>query len=192
MEVVQCTKSEKYTRPNGHKGICRKDKVQCEISKPCSKNNNHEDNCDHGIKKQTNKFWIRSPVYKKQKLVEDIKVLEESSSQYDQAVNAMKLECTSMIEQKKTLGQEINSTVEENAMLKEKMDKVNKKFDKLHLLIEKKGYGKTKREKTPTSWETINDSSNCTRYSRQAGTKDLLSYIHGGVEAALYGGLGTF
>ena len=92
-----------------------------------------------------------------------------------------------MIEQKKTLEQEINSAVEENAMLKEKMDKVNKKFDKLHLLIEKKGYGKTKREKTPTSCETINDSANCTRYSRQAETKDLLSYIHGGVEAALYG-----
>ena len=41
---------------------------------------------------------------------------------------------------------------------------------------------KSKRENAPTTWDTINDVKNSTRYSRQQETKDVLQYIHGGME----------
>ena len=37
-----------------------------------------------------------------------------------------------------------------------------------------------------TSWETKNNSSNCTRFLSQVRTKTLLDYIHGGDEDAIY------
>lgn len=43
------------------------------------------------------------------------------------------------------------------------------------------------REKHPTTWETINDSTSSTHYNRRKDTKTLLEYIHGGSNGAVYG-----
>ena len=57
----------------------------------------------------------------------------------------------------------------------------------MKLLLDQKGYARTRRENTPTTFETINSVNNSTRYKRQKETKNILEYIHGGETCALYG-----
>ena len=63
---------------------------------------------------------------------------------------------------------------QENEALTGKLETLNNTFEKVKLLIGRKNYGRTKREKTPTTWESINDSSNSTRYSRQNEIRNVL------------------
>ena len=60
-------------------------------------------------------------------------------------------------------------------------------LQKYKLIYEKQAQAKSKRENAPITWDTINDVTNSTRYSRQQETKDVLQYIHGGMEGAIFG-----
>ena len=82
---------------------------------------------------------------------------------------------------------ETETLTNEKIVLDEKLSKVTQKFDKLKLLIEQKEYSKTKRQSNPTRLETLNDTSNTQRYSRRNEVKNILEFIHGDLEGAIYG-----
>ena len=155
-----------------HKGICNKNKIQCVTSEKCSKNNEHAGQCDEN-KQVVNMFWLNSPLYKKQKLTREVESLVATKYAVQQ--------------EKDSLIQEIAVVMETKENIKHEFDEIKESFEKFKLLVDRKKYAKTMLEKTPTSWERINKSSNRTRYLRQDETKTLLGYIHGGDEGAIYG-----
>lgn len=61
------------------------------------------------------------------------------------------------------------------------------KYEKFNSLLEQRTIAKTKRESDPTNPTMINDVSSWTRYRRKSETKNILEYIHAGVEGATYG-----
>ena len=76
-------------------------------------------------------------------------------------------------------------------LMKKKLDEnlttINKKYDKLKLLMGQKNHSKTQRAKNPTTFIMICDTSNSTRYNRQSDTRSMLEYVHGGSEGAIFG-----
>ena len=76
-------------------------------------------------------------------------------------------------------------TVKEN--LEIELQSILCKLDQNKLINTRLAFAKGKREKTPTTWESINDSSCTRRYNRQRETKKMLEYIHGGSDGALFG-----
>ena len=74
----------------------------------------------------------------------------------------------------------------EDELLK-KTETLSKKYDKLNLLLEQNNYAVTKRQNNPTNEKMIDDVKSSTRYRRRNETKNILEYIHGGREAAVYG-----
>ena len=59
--------------------------------------------------------------------------------------------------------------------------------DILHHQVWQVKHFESRRQKTATNFDTINDNKNSTRYKRHNETKDILSYIHGGAEGAIFG-----
>ena len=76
-------------------------------------------------------------------------------------------------------------TVKEN--LEIELQSILCKLDQNKLINTRLASAKGKREKTPTTWESINDSSCTRRYNRQGETKKMLEYIHRGSDGALFG-----
>ena len=74
----------------------------------------------------------------------------------------------------------------ENEQMKQELEKFNDAFRTLKLISERKYYAQTQRQKNPTTWELIK-SSKSTKYNRQKESMELLKYIHGGDEAAVFG-----
>ena len=70
--------------------------------------------------------------------------------------------------------------------MKQELEKFNDAFRTLKLISERKYYAQTQRQKNPTTWELIK-SSKSTKYNRQKESMELLKYIHGGDEAAVFG-----
>ena len=64
---------------------------------------------------------------------------------------------------------------------------ITKEYDRLRLMIEKKGYAKVRRINNATSIEMINDYTSTTRYRRQNESKTMLEFIHGGESGAVLG-----
>ena len=64
---------------------------------------------------------------------------------------------------------------------------LKKDYNKIQQLLEQKGYARKRRQNTPTTFETINDTTNSTRYKRRNETKNMLAYIHGGDQCAIFG-----
>jgi len=71
--------------------------------------------------------------------------------------------------------------------LKKNTEKLSKKYEKLNTILEQKQFAKTKREQNPTSEEMVGDSSSSTRYRRRKETINILEYIHGGSNGAIFG-----
>ena len=71
--------------------------------------------------------------------------------------------------------------------LKLNTEKLKKKYENLIDLLEKKEFSKTKREMNPTTEQMIENVSSSTHYRRRNETKNILQYIHGGSEGAVYG-----
>ena len=71
----------------------------------------------------------------------------------------------------------ISAVIEKENILKETENLENElqsilcNIEKYKLINTRQQYSKSKGEKTPTSWESINDTSSTTRYSRQGETK---------------------
>ena len=66
----------------------------------------------------------------------------------------------------------------------QKLSKINKQYDKLKTLFERKDQSRTCRENTRTTHEIITNNKSGTRREE---TKNVLEFIHGGEEGTLYG-----
>ena len=54
-------------------------------------------------------------------------------------------------------------------------------------MLEQKGYVQKRKENVPRNHDVISDNSSSTSYRRGTETKNILEFIHGGVEAFLHG-----
>jgi hypothetical protein len=64
---------------------------------------------------------------------------------------------------------------------------INEEYTKLKTLLDQKKHSRTRRQNTSTTLATITDSSSSLRYRRRQETTNVLEYIHGGKDAALFG-----
>ena len=67
------------------------------------------------------------------------------------------------------------------------LEEINKKYEKLKVLLEQKGYARTRRQNTTTTYEMINNRNSSTRFRCKEVTRNILQFIHGGEEGSLYG-----
>ena len=82
----------------------------------------------------------------------------------------------------------INEELKKNETeLRQKTETLAKECEKLNTLLEQKNYAVTKRQKNPTTESMITDVKSSTRYRRRKETKNVLEYIHGGCQGAVYG-----
>ena len=79
------------------------------------------------------------------------------------------------------------ATYQEVEEQKKLMAEVQKQYEKLRILLEQKGYCKKRRENSATTFEMINNYNSSTRYRRRRETKNILEFIHGGLDGAVYG-----
>ena len=69
----------------------------------------------------------------------------------------------------------------------EEKQKALRKYEKLKVLLEQRGYARTRRQNVDTTFEMINNRTSTTRFRRKLETKNILQFIHGGEEGSLYG-----
>ena len=67
------------------------------------------------------------------------------------------------------------------------LDEINSKYEKLKLLLEERGYARTRRQNVETTFEMINNRTSTTRFRRKLETKNILQFIRGEEEGSLYG-----
>ena len=67
------------------------------------------------------------------------------------------------------------------------LELLKKEYNRFKAMLGQTQQGRSKRTQNATSFEMISDFKNSTRYRRQQETKEMLEYIHGGDERALYG-----
>ena len=104
-----------------------------------SKVNNHEGNCNEVVKPQT-KFWLKSPILEKKKLLTDIVVLEVKRARLDNENEAAKQQLTAS-------GNAINFLEEKNSELNCQLEEMNNVYRKLKFITNLTAHGKTMREK---------------------------------------------
>ena len=75
----------------------------------------------------------------------------------------------------------------EVAETEQKVREINSQFEKLKTLLDQKGYARTRRQNAATTFETITSYTSSVRYRRRNESQNVLEYIHGGKEAAVYG-----
>ena len=169
-------------------------------------------------KKKKNKFWEKSPIYKKQKLLSEVGLLKEETINVSTSNDNIKMEVQKLTADKVSLNetmkievQKFNADIDikriqvakfnadivskteekaaldlENEQMKQELEKFNDAFRTLKLISKRKYYAQTQRQKNPTTWELIK-SSKSTKYNRQKESMELLKYIRGGDEAAVFG-----
>ena len=69
---------------------------------------------------------------------------------------------------------------------------LNSEYEKIKKLLEQKGYARKRRENIPTDEEMILDNFSSTRYRRRNETKNMLEFIHGGIEGSILGSCDYF
>ena len=149
---------------------CLKNKIACNHSEKCDKKNEHDGDCNE-MKKAPNKFWLTSPSYKKQKLIATVNNFESEKIYLDM-----------------TILQEIKTKLDETkTFLDADIIHLNEEYQRLKSLIDPKSHSKTKREKNTTNEDMISNTSNSTQYYCRKETKDILEYLHGGKEGAIFG-----
>ena len=82
--------------------------------------------------------------------------------------------------------QEIESLKEKKDKEEESLKDIEQSYEKFKHLIKRTPYGIKRRENNQTNVELI-QSNNTTRYRRRNETKQLLEFIHGGEEGAVFG-----
>ena len=89
---------------------------------------------------------------------------------------------------------ELDAVIHEKARInrdvaeqQDKLSDISKQYDRLKTLLEQKPQSRTRRENTSTTFATIKNNNSGTRYRRREETQNVLEYIHGGEEGALYG-----
>ena len=71
--------------------------------------------------------------------------------------------------------------------LERKLESVTKDYEKVKTLLEQKQHAKARRQSTATTFEMINNPHSSTRYRRRQEARNILEFIHGGEQGALYG-----
>ena len=71
--------------------------------------------------------------------------------------------------------------------LQEEYDILHHRFEKFKILMKQKRSAKTRRKKTATKFDTINDDKHSAHYKRENETKNILSDRHEVVEGAICG-----
>ena len=67
------------------------------------------------------------------------------------------------------------------------LELLKKEYNRFKLMLGQTQQGRSKRTQNATTFEIISDFKSSTRYIRRQETKEMLEYIHGGDEGALYG-----
>lgn len=68
-----------------------------------------------------------------------------------------------------------------------KLQVLKAQYDKFKVMLSQTQNARSKRLKNPTTFESISNTNNSTRYRRRQETKDILVYIHGSEEGAVWG-----
>ena len=158
----------------------------------CSKPSGHTGGCDK--KRKCVAFWEASPIQAKHKLLGEINQLESTKCNLGESHTEIQCAITHLEVEKMKLDDEVQSTFNSLEETKNKLDsevnkldEVKKQYQKLKCMLEQKQYARTKREQNPTTFDSIQNSSNSVRYQRREETKNILGYIHGGLSGALCG-----
>ena len=67
------------------------------------------------------------------------------------------------------------------------LELLKKEYNRFKLMLGQTQQGRSRRTQNATTFEIISDFKSSTRYRRRQETKEMLEYIHGGDEGALYG-----
>ena len=156
--------------------------VQCALSDMCSRPNCHTRECDENLKSKK-MFWTNSPIFMKKTLLGDVHMLQAKKAKLD---SSNEIAATAAIEIKTLREQKLDFSGQMNEMSSQ-INEMNEDYQNLKFIIDSTSQGKTKRVKNPTTNEMVNDSSCSTRYVRRNETKDVLEYIHGGADGAVFG-----
>ena len=68
-----------------------------------------------------------------------------------------------------------------------KLKQLKKQYDQFKVLLGQTQQARSMRMKNPTTYESVCDVKSSTKYRRRQETKDILVYIHGSEEGAVYG-----
>ena len=82
---------------------------------------------------------------------------------------------------------EREDTVQQVTKQEEILTEISKQYEKLKTLLDRKDQCRTRRANTRTTLETITNGKSATRYRRREETKNVLEFIHGGEDGALFG-----
>ena len=111
---------------------------------------------------------------KKHKINAEINNLLENKYKLDEDISENQITTDQLeIKKQKLENDIISAVIEKENVLKETENLENElqsilcNIEKYKLINTKQQYSKSKREKTPTSWESINNTSSTTRYPRQ-------------------------
>ena len=72
----------------------------------------------------------------------------------------------------------------------ETINELNEQYNKFKTLLEQEGFSVSRRQNTSITYEMVTNVNSSTRYRRRHETKNVLEFIHGGKEGALYGAWG--
>lgn len=67
------------------------------------------------------------------------------------------------------------------------LELLKKEYNRFKLLLGQMQQGRASQTQNATTFEIISDFESRTRYRRRQETKEMLEYIHGGDEGALFG-----
>ena len=140
----------------------------------CSKPSGHIGGCDK--KRVIEPFWDNSPILKKQKLSKDLNEGEITKTNLLEDISKAEITQTSLLE-------DITTAEANKSVLDDAFKKLLDEYKNFKLFIEPKEHSKSPRAKNPPS----NETARTTRYNRYIETKEMLKYIHGGSNGAIYG-----
>ncbi|XP_047145027.1 uncharacterized protein LOC124818342 [Hydra vulgaris] len=162
---------------------------RCGKRKNCSKLANHQSKCD--AKYTANQsFWKYSPIQQQlhsDNLSQKIRVLSQLNeikvSQTEQLID----DIVKLKEDKNVIQQSVDAALNKQAEIEKELNVLNTQYEKVKLLIDQKQYARTKRSKNPTTDIMINDTACSTKYRRRDESRNIMEFIHGGSDGAIYG-----
>ncbi|XP_022806312.1 uncharacterized protein LOC111343412 [Stylophora pistillata] len=188
----------------------RVDKL-CSKSRKCSKSNYHSGRCD-SKRAVVNPFWNRSPIQVGNAIKREardaaeaitndcdrkkIRVEEREASvhareseliekerkihEVEERANATRLESEEVERRKEAIEEELRE-------LEGRLDSIVKEYEKVKTLLEQRHHAKARRKSSATTFEMVNNPKSSTRYRRRQETRNILEFIHGGEQGAIYG-----
>ena len=142
--------------------------------KKCSTPSGHISGC--GKKRVIEPFWDNSPILKKQKLSKDLNEGEITKTNLLEDISGTEITKTNFLE-------DITTAEANTSVLDDAFTKLLDEYRNFKHFIEPNEHSKSQRAKNPPS----NETARTIRYNRCIETKDMLEYIHGGSDGAIFG-----